>query len=78
MVAKSFPERRQQPVPVHHLFVAHLLEHLCRRWVSFPQAIRKLAVDAAVFFFRRNCQRQDLFLRQFLEFLEHRHFLEFC
>jgi len=63
VVAKALPEHRQQPVPVHDLFVAHLFEHLPSRRISLPQGVSKFAVDAPVFFFRSDGQRQNLFFR---------------
>jgi hypothetical protein len=68
VVPEPLPERCKQPVAVHNFFLAHLFEHLRRRRVGLPQRVRKFPVDAAIFFFRRDGQRQNLFFRQIFEF----------
>jgi len=52
-----------QAVAVVGLFHAHFLEDLGSGWVGVTQGIGKFAVDAPVFLFVRNGQRQDLFFR---------------
>jgi hypothetical protein len=62
MVAETLPEHCQQPVAVHHFFLAHLLKHFRRRRVGLPQSVCEFAVDTPVLFFRRYRQRQNLLL----------------
>ena len=71
VVAKALPERGQQPVPMHRLFLAHLFEHLRRRRIAFAQRVGKLPVNAPILFLRRDRQRQNLFLTQILELFQH-------
>src|SRR5712692_5188918 len=72
MVAESLPEHLEQTVAVYRFFRAHLFEHLCRRWILVPQRVRELPVNAAVFLFRGNRDRQNFFFRQILELFQHR------
>ena len=72
MLTKALPEHFNQPIPMSRFFRVHFLEHLRRRRIRFPQRVRKLPINPAVFFLRRNRQRQDFPLAQILEFFQHR------
>src|SRR5258705_12622108 len=71
VVAEPLAKCGEQAVPVRGLFLAHLLEHLRRRRVRFSQLVGKLPKNPSILFLVLNRQRQNLALRQILEFLEH-------
>src|SRR6267143_2026703 len=72
VISKTLPEHGKQAVAVPHFFLAHFFEHFRRRWILVPQRIRKFSVNPAVFLFRGDRNRQNLFFRQILELFQHR------
>ena len=49
----------------------HAPENLGRGRISVAQAVRKISVDAAVFLFERDCEREDFALGELIEVLGH-------
>src|SRR5579863_9948105 len=49
MFATTLPEHFNQSIPMPHFFLAHFLKHLRRRRIRFPQRVRKLPINPAIF-----------------------------
>ena len=59
----------EQPVPMAAFLLGHLLEHLGRIRIALGEVFRKAHIDAAVFLFRGDRDRQHLALGQIGEIL---------
>src|SRR5207247_3181619 len=49
-----------QSAPVSRFFRAHAVKHRRRCWKILAQTLSVIGVDALVFFFKRDCESQDL------------------
>src|SRR5258708_38237638 len=72
MIAEALLVNLEQSRAMTRLLGLHLLEHLRRGRVFLPQAIGEVTVDAPVFLFESDRQREDLPLAEVLEILRHR------
>ena len=59
MLAETLAVGFNQAVPVLRLLLAHFIKQLGGVRVVAAQAVSKVAVDAAIFFFKRNSERQN-------------------
>jgi hypothetical protein len=63
-VAEFLAMQLQQAVAMADLFLGHLVVHFRRVGIGFAKRVRKGAIDAVVFVFVGNCERQHLLLAQ--------------
>jgi len=66
---QSAGEKYRLPLPVTRFLGLHFIERVGGRRISFPQTLSEIAIYAAVFFFKLNCEREDLALGRFIETL---------
>ena len=71
VLAEALPINIDQAGAVLRFFLPHLVEDLGGVGIGFPQTIGKIRINAAVLFFQRNGERQDLARRELLEFFCH-------
>ena len=71
MLSEALPEHVQQARVVRRLLLLHLVEHRCGCRVAFAETIRKLAIDAAVFFLERDGECEDFRFGQIAKVLRH-------
>ena len=68
-----FPKRcaieLDEPAPMARLLGSHPIEYGCGRRKVVAQALRKVGIDALVFFLERNGECEDLSLRQTVKVL---------
>jgi hypothetical protein len=67
--AESLPVHVDEHLPVARFLGLHLIKRFCRRRVTFPQSVGEIAVNAAVFLFQLNGERQDFPLAEVLEII---------
>ena len=71
VLAESRPVGFDQAGAMLRLFLAHLVEHPGGGRIAFAKPIGEVRVDPSVFFLERDCQREDLALRQVFEIASH-------
>ena len=64
VLAEPLAVEVDQHPPMAALFLGHVVEHLGRRGIAFPQPFGEVTVDAPVLLLERDGERQDLPLAQ--------------
>src|SRR2546425_7921117 len=67
MITETLFVKFQQPVPMPVFFAAEFLEFLRLLRIILAQSVRKVFVDAGVFFFERNGERENFLFGETVE-----------